>query len=209
MDVVQDILKKYKWAVLFTVILLVVWIVTSMITGNAKGQRKTVANQRAQLESTLRLSQEKQQDKQEELDSLDDASGLNTERVDADKKIMEGFFKQAFTFSDLEEYQKVRESVLADYLIASDSSFAKMFYPAVQNEDNKENLNTYQAVENGVYELSYESFTSHVVNIDGGEYMYVNDVLVQSHQKDYHVIVTCVIDEDGNLVTVQGSGVQK
>ena len=57
MDIVQDILKKYKMTVIFTGLCLVVWIVVSMISGNAKGQLREVSNQRKRVESSVKISQ--------------------------------------------------------------------------------------------------------------------------------------------------------
>lgn len=205
MDIVQDILKKYKMTVIFTGLFLVVWIVVSMISGNAKGQLREVSNQRKRVESSVKISQEKQKEKTDV--ALTDG-GLNMERIEANTKFLDGFFKKAFTFSSLEEYEELRSSILDEYLLPVTSDFLS-FYPEIQNEENKQSKLVFIPVEDGNYELKYESFVSHVVNIHDGEYTYLNDVTVNSNEKEYHMIVTCTIDENEQIVDIQGAGVQE
>lgn len=205
MDIVQDILKKYKMTVIFTGLFLVVWIVVSMISGNAKGQLREVSNQRKRVESSVKISQEKQKEKTDV--ALTDG-GLNMERIEANAKFLDGFFKKAFTFSSLEEYEELRSSILDEYLLPVTSDFLS-FYPEIQNEENKQSKLVFIPVEDGNYELKYDSSISYVVNIHDGEYTYLNDVTVNSNEKEYHMIVTCTIDENEQIVDIQGAGVQE
>lgn len=205
MDIVQDILKKYKMTVIFTGLFLVVWIVVSMISGNAKGQLREVSNQRKRVESSVKISQEKQKEKTDV--ALTDG-GLNMERIEVNTKFLDGFFKKAFTFSSLEEYEELRSSILDEYLLPVTSDFLS-FYPEIQNEENKQSKLVFIPVENGNYELKYDSSISYVVNIHDGEYTYLNDVTVNSNEKEYHMIVTCTIDENEQIVDIQGAGVQE
>lgn len=205
MDIVQDILKKYKMTVIFTGLFLVVWIVVSMISGNAKGQLREVSNQRKRVESSVKISQEKQKEKTDV--ALTDGC-LNMERIEANTKFLDGFFKKAFTFSSLEEYEELRSSILDEYLLPVTSDFLS-FYPEIQNEENKQSKLVFIPVEDGNYELKYDSSISYVVNIHDGEYTYLNDVTVNSNEKEYHMIVTCTIDENEQIVDIQGAGVQE
>lgn len=205
MDIIQDILKKYKMTVAFTGLFLVVWIVVSMISGNAKGQLREISNQRKQIESSVKISQEKQKEK---ADVALTNGGLNTERIEADRKFLDAFFKKAFTFSSLKEYESSRSLIVDEYLLPLDSDFLR-FYPEIQNEENQKSKLVYIPVEDGNYELQYDSFVSHVIHIHDGEYTYLNDVTVKSKEKEYHMIVTCTVDEKEQIVNIQGAGVKE
>lgn len=130
------------------------------------------------------------------------------ERIEANTKFLDGFFKRAFTFSSLEEYEELRSSILDEYLLPVTSDFLS-FYPEIQNEENKQSKLVFIPVEDGNYELKYDSSISYVVNIHDGEYTYLNDVTVNSNEKEYHMIVTCTIDENEQIVDIQGAGVQE
>lgn len=205
MDIIQGILKKYKMTVAFIGLFLVVWIVVSMISGNAKGQLREVSNQRKQVESSVKISQEKQKEK---ADVALTSGGLNTERIETDRKFLDAFFKKAFTFSSLKEYELSRSLIVDEYLLPLDSNFLQ-FYPEIQNEENQKSKMVYIPVEDGNYELQYDSFVSQVIHIHDGEYTYLNDVTVKSNEKEYHIIVTCTIDGKEQIVDIQGAGVQE
>lgn len=199
MDMFLDFCKKYKLTLILSLVALVVLIVCfGFVLGGQKKSLVTIQNETAQLQSQAKMLEQQMGVQDEDKETK---SGLNEKRFKTDVDVLNKLFSYMFTFDNLDEYQDVRKGLITDYGVDSKSEIFT-FYPAISSD--KSNRYDYQPVENGNYKVSYESFVSYVVNISDGEYSYLNDITVKSGEKEYHVFVLCVINDDEEIVSVKG-----
>lgn len=130
--------------------------------------------------------------KKEEKVAVSDATGLNTDRVNKDNKVVKDFLSTVFTWKNYNEYDAAREKVKEEMRLTEDSSFLKVFMPKLKN--NIEGDESYNLIDQKHLNMSYEGFTPYVKSISGSNYNYFTLV---------EVVSTRDLDNDG---TPDGEG---
>lgn len=144
-----------------------------------------------------------------ENDVRKDVSGMDMVRVRSDNKKAETFFKKLLTWSSLDEYQAVRESIVKEYDLSDNNAFLDVFFPegmVAVDEDGKVIDSSFSSGE--VLNLQFVSMNSHVTDIQDSVYHYFTEVVVSSKAANGGVATgTCVflytVSEDGLIRDLQ------
>lgn len=148
---------------------------------------------------------------------IQDATGLDTNRVAIDKDIAEKFAYKVFTWGNGQEYDEVRNMLLNMYGLSQDSDFMTSFYPEnvkVINGDTELNYIDNTLINESTGEFvsfnsQFEDMSSYVMNIDGDKYTYFSFVIFSSSdtagaEAKSTAILTYTIDLDGYVSNVNG-----
>ena len=168
---------------------------------NADAKFNSLRSEKAHIENQIKL---KELSVKNEVDKvLESVTGLNNEKFNKDKKVAEEFMRKVFTWSSYKEYNEVRNEIMKTHNLKADSGFIKTFMPEIVNEkmDGKD----YNRIDVFGYNMSFETFTPHVVGINGLDYSYFSIVTVSSRDKEHggeafmKAVMTYKIDKDGNI----------
>lgn len=199
MDICLDLCKKYKLTLILSLVAIIVLCVCfGFVLGGQKRSLSSIQTETAQLQSQAKMLEQQMGGQDEDKEAK---SGLNEKRFKTDVDVLNKLFSYMFTFDNLDDYQVIRKGLITDYGVDSKSELFT-FYPAIGADESSRH--DYQPVENGNYQMAYESFVPYVVNISDGEYSYLNDITVKSGEKEYHVFVLCVINDAEEIVSVKG-----
>lgn len=201
MEDVLEILKKYKKILLLVLAFLVLTIVCMKVSGSQKRALADVNNSVAQVKSQIALLQTKASDSSTYTDSVN--VGLDAERVTSDESVIQDFLQTIFAFDDVDAYEEIRDSLVADYGLSSSSQFLRYFYPAIGSA-NQTGSGLYYPKEDGNYQVAFQDVTSYVVYINNGAYTYVNYVQLESDGQEYDVCIVCTVATGNEITDVTG-----
>lgn len=141
-------------------------------------QQQTIVgleNQKSIAQSTTQSAQ---------VENIETATGFDFARKDEDDKIARDFLKLVFNWSSYEEYNKVREDVMAQYGLNESSSFMKEFLPKIPVINSFDETSTTNIIDANGYNMRYKNFVSYATSISGDKYFYFAVVDVQTSDKN-------------------------
>lgn len=204
-------MKKHLPIILSAVFLVFV-IVVSVAMNNM--QNESLNEQQLKISSleneidVITRTQKKANEK-----ALSDAVGVDTVRVDVDKKVISAFCKKVVSWSDYKSYCDLRNSLIKDYKIAGNSDFMTIFMPeypeyVTSNDGTKYSMvDTYNKL-TFKSSLSYSDSTIYNTAVSGGKYSYVVFVDWTSRDKDKNTsgsatsMFSMDVDSDGGISNV-------
>ena len=111
------------------------------------------------------------------------ATGLKSDKVEADNKAVNDLMTYIFNWKSYDEYTKIREDLMTKYYLKSDSSFMTVFMPELFNEeiDGKK----YNRIDVNGYNIKYNGIKTYVTNLDSSDvYSYFSIVSVTTQSKN-------------------------
>lgn len=135
-------------------------------------------------------------------EAVGEGTGVDLERVQADKAKIEGFLKKIFTWSSYDEYMKMRESLKTEYNIKEDSSLLTSFLPTFPDRVDG-NGKHYNEIDTNKLQITFDKLVIYPVSI-GTSYKYLAEVDVVSTsqtggQGTAHAFMEITIDANGNI----------
>lgn len=111
------------------------------------------------------------------------ATGLKSDKVEADNKAVNDLMTYVFNWQSYDEYTKIREDLMTKYYLKSDSSFMTVFMPELFNEeiDGKK----YNRIDVNGYNIKYNNIKTYVTSSDSSDvYSYFSVVSVTTQSKN-------------------------
>ena len=111
------------------------------------------------------------------------ATGLKSDKVEADNKAVNDLMTYVFNWKSYDEYTKIREDLMTKYYLKSDSSFMTVFMPELFNEeiDGKK----YNRIDVNGYNIKYNNIKTYVTSSDSSDvYSYFSVVSVTTQSKN-------------------------
>lgn len=163
------------------------------------------ANEITELKNRLNIKEKAVLAEKERV--LKNVTGLDRDRVEKDKKVIERFFKKTFSWSSYKDYEKMRFALMSEYKLTKDSDFMKVFAPEVIN--TKMDGKDYNRIDVNGYNMSFDSVTPYVTKIAEDKYSYFSIVRLSTKSKDggealSNVIARYTIDSTGNISDLHG-----
>ena len=157
-----------------------------------------------------------------------DNTGVDANRVEADKTLVTDLFTKCFTWSTSDEYIDARKTVMQDYNIDENSSFMTTFLPAASRKtDEYGNVSTMIGdklfdytidghYHNEGFNMKFDNLSSILVDIDKDTdmYSYIGTVAVSvigssKTNYEYDGNAKCVIEytttKDGNVLRLNAA----
>lgn len=208
-------IKRNMILVVGLVAALVMGLVLGITATGSETEVKAKQAQMAQLETELAEAEDvRVAQAQEVSDSL---LGVDTERITADDKAIEGLLDTALTWSSHAEYVEARNTLQRRYNQAEDSSFLKTFLP-LTDEDGKPLLSKkdrtgkqYNLIDEMGLTSQVGSYDASVLSVEGTLYRYFITVNVQGKSADGEgsatlpSLVMLTVDENGEITDVEAS----
>lgn len=208
-------IKRNMILVVGLVAALVMGLVLGITATGSETEVKAKQAQMSQLETELSEAEDvRVAQAQEVSDSL---LGVDTERITADDKAIEGFLDTALTWSSHAEYVEARNTLQRRYGQAEDSSFLKTFLP-LTDEDGKPLLSKkdrtgkqYNLIDEMGLTSQVGSYDASVLSVEGTLYRYFITVNVQGKSADGEgsatlpSLVMLTVDENGEITDVEAS----
>ena len=140
-----------------------------------------------------------------ETEIIQDATGLNQDRVNRDNEIFEEFISYILTWNTWEQYMSIRSTVVIEYDLDYDGEFLTVFMPYVPNAISGD-VN-YNRIDTMGLNMSYDRFESMPIGISLGVYDYIAWVTIRSENNHGHsatntVVAMYSVDVDGNLLNI-------
>ena len=193
--------------VFFAFVIVVSVFMHSMQTESLNEQQLKISSLENEIDVITR-TQKKANEK-----AMSSAVGVDTTRVDADKKVISTFCKKVVSWSDYKSYRDLRNSLIKDYKIAGNSDFMTIFmpeYPEYVTSNNGTKYSMEEAYNKSTFKssLSYSDATIYNTAVSGGKYSYVVFVNWVSRDKDKNTsnsatsMFSMDVDSDGNISNV-------
>lgn len=189
-------------------IAVVIFVLGIFISGSHKKSLLAMDQEISDLRKQVNTAEETSKGKVQQLTK--DTTGADLTRVAKDDQIVESFLKKTFSWTNLDEYQAQRTSLMEEYGLSKDSSFLQTFMPdiltvedAAGNEYMRENVN--------IVQTNYDSMSSRVTDISGDVYTYFTEVTLEVedvNRPGSNGSALCVFSYDtdakGNLSNLSG-----
>lgn len=137
------------------------------------------------------------------------ATGVDSKRVEQDDRVVKSLLTKTFTWKSYKEYIAVRESLMKDYHLSSDSSFLQTFIPEIFNEniDGKD----YNRIDMNGYNITFNSVDSYVTSVDDDtkvyEYFAIVNVTSKSENEgsdDYDLALQYKVASNQQIMDITG-----
>lgn len=114
-------------------------------------------------------------------DALCEISGVDVERVNRDKQIADGVFREIMNWSDFDTYHKIREKLISEYHLDENGRFLSVFMPEVIQTPPTLDGSVYNRIDQNHLNVNYEGMESHVCAIEDDVYKYISFVEWSTH----------------------------
>ena len=198
-------IKRFIPIFLAFVFFLISFGMYSFSSSSREGSLNKQANEITELKNRLNIKEKAVLAEKERV--LKNVTGLDRNRVEKDKKVIERFFKKTFSWSSYKDYEKMRFYLMYEYKLTKDYVFMKVFDPEVIN--TKMDGKDYNRIDVNGYNMSFDSVTPYVTKIAEDKYSYFSIVRLSTKSKDggealSNVIARYTIDSTGNISDLHG-----
>lgn len=202
--------KRNMVLVIGLVAALLAGLVLAITASGSSSEVKAKQAEMSQLETELSETEDARVAQEQEVSAS--LLGVDTDRIAADDKVIDGFLSDALTWSSHEEYMNARSTVQRKYGLDENSSFMTAFLPDGEAISKKDRTGKqYNLIDELGLTSLVGSYDASVLKVEGTLYTYFIEVNVQGKSADgkgsssLPSLVLLTVDENGTISNVDAS----